>query len=57
MSIMTTTQISSKIQKYQHVKCKDRFRVQIYLGTPQVPVNNKQHQQKHELLSDWEDAS
>jgi hypothetical protein len=54
---MTTTQISSKIQKYKHVKCKDRSRVQIYLGTPQVPVNNKQHQQKHELLSDWEDAS
>ncbi len=53
---MATIQMNSKKQKHKHIKRKDRFRPHIYLGTPQVPLNNKQQKQQHELLSDWEDA-
>ena len=54
---MVTIQTSSKKPKHKHIKRKNRSsRHPIYLGTPQVPLSKEQDKQKHELLSDWEDA-
>ena len=54
---MVNLQTSSKKQKHKQVKRKERFSSHIYLGTPQVPLRNKQRQQQHELLSDWKNSS
>lgn len=54
---MVITQTSCKKQKRQHLKRKDRYRTQIDFDIPQVPFVNKQSDQKHELLREWEDAS
>lgn len=53
---MVNIQTSSKQRKQKHLKRKHRSRLPIDLGTPQVPLGNKQHKRRHELLSDWEDA-
>lgn len=54
---MPTSLTKRKQHKTNKIKRKDRYRHQIDLGTPQVPLSNKQHLQNHELLSDWEAAS
>lgn len=54
---MPTRQISPKKQKHKHRKRKDRLRNPTDIGTPKVPLSNHRHQQRHELLRDWEDAS
>ena len=53
---MTTTKAITRKQ-HKKVKRKDRLNRQLDLGTPQVPLRKQKNQQRHELLSDWEDAS
>lgn len=54
---MPTIPTSTIKRNQKHLKHKDRYRHQIDLGTPKVPLSKGQHQQNHEFLSDWEDAS
>ncbi len=54
---MTTIQTTSSKRKQKQIKGKNRSRHHISLGTPQVPLTSVPHQQQHELLSDWSDAS
>ncbi len=54
---MPTIQTSFQPRKQKHSKRKDKYRHQINLGNPKVPLGNKQYKQNHELLSDWENAS
>lgn len=54
---MPTILTNSRQRKQKHIKRKDQYRHKIDLGTPKVPLNNEQHKQNHELLSDWEAAS
>ena len=54
---MSTRQTNSKKQKHKHLKRKDRHRHPLDIGTPKVPLSKNQHQPRHELLSDWEDAT
>lgn len=53
---MAATKTIAKKQ-HKHVKRKDRIDRQPNLGTPLVPLNQQKHQERHELPSDWEDAS
>lgn len=54
---MPTISTNRKQHKIKKIKRKDRYRHQIDLGTPQLPLSKKQHPQNHELLSDWDAAS
>ena len=54
---MATIQTVFRERKQKHIKRKNRSRQYIYLGTPQVPLSKEQHKPRHELLSDWSDAS
>ena len=53
---MSTRQTNSKKQ-HKHLKRKDRHRRSLDIGTPKVPLSKNLHQQSHELLSDWENAT
>ena len=53
---MIVAQTSSKKHKHRHLKRKNRSKTEIDFGTPKIPLSHKQPKQKHELLSDWEDA-
>ncbi|MGB5631767.1 MAG: hypothetical protein WBM44_07075 [Waterburya sp.] len=53
---MATTKTIAKKQ-HKQVKRKDRFNHHLDLETPQVPLSKQKHQPRHELLSDWKDAS
>ena len=44
-------------KQHKHIKRKGRFNRHLDLGTPQVPLSKPKCQQRHELLSDWSDAS
>jgi len=54
---MSTRQTNSKKQKHKHLKRKDRQIRSLDIGTPKVPLSNNWHQQRYELLSDWENAT
>ncbi len=54
---MSARQTSSKKQKHKHLNRKNQPRHPTDIGTPKVPLSNNRHQQRHELLSDWEDAT
>ena len=54
---MTTIQASSSKQKQKHAKRKHRSRHHKDLVISPIPLLNNEHQQTHELLSDWSDAS
>lgn len=51
----TTKSITQK--QHKHSKSKERFNRRLDFGTPQVSLRKQKHQQRHELLSDWSDAS
>ena len=53
---MSTTKATARKQ-HKKVKRKDRLNRKLDLGSPQVPLRKQKQEQKHELLSDWEDAS
>lgn len=54
---MVAIKTNTKKQKHKHLKRKERFSSHLDLGSPKVSLCNNQNQQKHELLSDWENAS
>ena len=57
VSFMPTIPTTPKKQKHKHRKRKNRLRQPMDIGTPKVPLSNNWHQQRHELLKDWEDAT
>ena len=54
---MTTIHKNSRKRKSKDIKRKNRSEKDVILGTPRASLNNVPHKQKHELLSDWSDAS
>ncbi len=54
---MPTRQTIPKQQKHKHRKRKTQPRHPTDIGTPKVPPSKNRHQQRHELLRDWEDAT
>lgn len=54
---MVTIKTNTKKQKHKHLKRKEQFSSHVDLGTPKVPLDNNHTQHRHELLSDWENAS
>ena len=54
---MPTIQIIHKKQKHKRRKRKNQQKHSQDIGTPQVPLSKNRHQQRYELLSDWEEAT
>ena len=53
---MKTTKTIAKKQR-KHLKRKDRLNRRLDVGTPLVALDRQKCIQRHELLSDWLDAS
>ena len=53
---MTAIQAISRKRKQKHIKKKKHSRYHKYSVISPIPLNNE-HQETHELLSDWSDAS